>query len=97
MASLERYIARFAAAEVDALRALLKIGRDPGGERLLSGPSITLTPPLSISASPALTRKVDSSRIVRRRIAADWRLLLSKPARAAPPDRSDWTHPAARE
>ena len=45
MASLERYIARFAAAEVDALRALLKIDRDPDGERLLAGPSITLTPP----------------------------------------------------
>jgi len=45
MASLERYIAQFAAAEVDALRALLKIDRDPGGERLLAGPSITLTPP----------------------------------------------------
>ena len=45
MASLERYIARFAAAEVDALRALLKIDRDPAGERLLAGPSITLTPP----------------------------------------------------
>ena len=37
MASLEHYIARFAAAEVDALRALLKIDRDPGGERLLAG------------------------------------------------------------
>ena len=45
MASLERYIAHFAAAEVDALRALLKIDRDPDGERLLAGPSITLTPP----------------------------------------------------
>jgi len=45
MASLERYIAQFAAAEVDALRALLKIDRDPDGERLLAGPSITLTPP----------------------------------------------------
>ena len=45
MASLERYIAQFAAAEVDALRALMKIDRDPDGERLLAGPSITLTPP----------------------------------------------------
>jgi UDP:flavonoid glycosyltransferase YjiC (YdhE family) len=44
MASLERMIAGFAAAEVDGLRAELGLDPDPDGERL-RGPSITLTPP----------------------------------------------------
>jgi UDP:flavonoid glycosyltransferase YjiC (YdhE family) len=44
MASLERYIAHFAASEVDAMRAELGLDPDPDGERL-RGPSITLTPP----------------------------------------------------
>jgi UDP:flavonoid glycosyltransferase YjiC (YdhE family) len=45
MASLERYIAEFAASEVDALRAEEGLDPDPAGERLIGGPSITLTPP----------------------------------------------------
>ena len=45
MASLEHYIARYAAADVDALRGVLKIDRDRAGERLSAEPSITLTPP----------------------------------------------------
>ena len=45
MASLERLIAGFAAAEVDATRAELGLDPDPGGERLLGSPAITLTPP----------------------------------------------------
>ena len=44
MASLERYIAEFAAAEVDAIRGEQGLDRDPSGARLL-GPSVTLTPP----------------------------------------------------
>ncbi len=43
-AALERYIAGFAAAEVDAIRGEQGVDRDPSGARLL-GPSITLTPP----------------------------------------------------
>ena len=45
MASLEAYIARFATPAVDALRAEVGIDADPDGERLLSGASVTLTPP----------------------------------------------------
>jgi UDP:flavonoid glycosyltransferase YjiC (YdhE family) len=45
MAELEAYIARFAARDVDVLRAELGIDPDPGGERLLASPSVTLTPP----------------------------------------------------
>jgi UDP:flavonoid glycosyltransferase YjiC (YdhE family) len=45
MASLERYIAEYAAREVDALRAEHGMEPDPTGERLLRGASITLTPP----------------------------------------------------
>ena len=45
MASLEAYIARFAASDVDALRVMLGLEPDPHGERLLAGPSVTLTPP----------------------------------------------------
>ena len=45
MESLERYVAEYAAREVDALRAEQRLERDPGGERLLAAPSITLTPP----------------------------------------------------
>ena len=45
MASLERYIAQHAAREVDALRAEHGMEPDPTGERLLRGPSVTLTPP----------------------------------------------------
>jgi UDP:flavonoid glycosyltransferase YjiC (YdhE family) len=45
MAWLEAYIARFAAADVDALRADHGLDPDPDGARLLAAPSITLTPP----------------------------------------------------
>ena len=45
MASLERLIAQFAAADVFALRGELGLDPDPGGERLLASRSITLTPP----------------------------------------------------
>jgi UDP:flavonoid glycosyltransferase YjiC (YdhE family) len=45
MAHLETYIARYAATAVDALRAQLGLAADPGGERLLAAPSVTLTPP----------------------------------------------------
>jgi UDP:flavonoid glycosyltransferase YjiC (YdhE family) len=45
MAFLERYIAYFAARDVDALRAEHGLEPDPDGERLLGSPSITLTPP----------------------------------------------------
>ena len=45
MAHLEAYIAGFAAPSVDALRAQVGVGTDPDGERLLAGPSVTLTPP----------------------------------------------------
>ena len=45
IASLEQYIARYAAREVDALRAEHGLAPDPGGERLLGGRSVTLTPP----------------------------------------------------
>ena len=45
MAWLEAYIARFAAADVDALRAENGLEPDPDGARLLAAPSITLTPP----------------------------------------------------
>jgi UDP:flavonoid glycosyltransferase YjiC (YdhE family) len=45
MAHLEAYVARFAASPVDALRTELGIDADPDGERLLAGPSVTLTPP----------------------------------------------------
>ncbi len=46
MDSLERYIAELAAAEVDAIRAEQRLEPDPGGLRLLGGPSVTLTPPV---------------------------------------------------
>lgn len=45
IASLEHSIAEYAAAEVDVLRAEMGIDADPAGERLIGGPSITLTPP----------------------------------------------------
>ena len=45
MAALEAYIARFAAADVDALREMLGLEPDPEGERLLASASVTLTPP----------------------------------------------------
>jgi UDP:flavonoid glycosyltransferase YjiC (YdhE family) len=45
MAHLEAYIARYAAASVDALRAEVGVEADPDGDRLLAGPSVTLTPP----------------------------------------------------
>jgi UDP:flavonoid glycosyltransferase YjiC (YdhE family) len=45
MASLERLISGFAAADVDALRAELGLDADPHGERMLASRSITLTPP----------------------------------------------------
>ena len=45
MAALEAYIARFAAADVDALRVMLGLEPDPDGERLLASASVTLTPP----------------------------------------------------
>jgi len=45
MAALEAYIARFAAADVDALRVMLGLEPDPEGERLLASTSVTLTPP----------------------------------------------------
>ena len=45
-ASLERYIAEFAAADVAAIRAEQRLDPDPGGLRLLDGPSVTLTPPV---------------------------------------------------
>src|SRR5688572_15086822 len=45
MASLEEYIARFAAAEVDALREEHGLEPDPDGGRLLAARSVTLTPP----------------------------------------------------
>src|SRR5215218_6316454 len=45
MASLERYIVHFAARQVDELRAEHDLAPDPGGDRLLAGRSITLTPP----------------------------------------------------
>jgi UDP:flavonoid glycosyltransferase YjiC (YdhE family) len=45
MAHLEAYIARFAAADVDALRRMLGLDPDPDGERMLASPSVTLTPP----------------------------------------------------
>src|SRR5215218_3065857 len=45
MASLEAYIARFAAGDVDELRVMLGLDPDPDGERLLASTSVTLTPP----------------------------------------------------
>jgi len=45
MTALEAYIARFAAADVDALRVMLGLEPDPDGERLLASESVTLTPP----------------------------------------------------
>ena len=45
MSFLERYIAAFAAQDVDLLRAEQGLARDPVGTRLLTSPSITLTPP----------------------------------------------------
>ena len=45
MASLERYVAQFAALEVDGLRAEHGLAPDPDGERLRGGRSVTLTPP----------------------------------------------------
>src|SRR5215218_593858 len=45
MAALEEYIARFAAAEVDGLRAEQGLESDPDGARLLAARSVTLTPP----------------------------------------------------
>lgn len=45
MASLEGYIARFAARDVDALRAEHGLAPDPGGERIAASRSVTLTPP----------------------------------------------------
>jgi len=45
MASLERYVAQFAALEVDILRAEHGLAPDPDGERLRGGRSVTLTPP----------------------------------------------------
>jgi len=43
--ALERYIARFAARQVDELRAEQDLAPDPDGERLLAARSVTLTPP----------------------------------------------------
>ena len=45
MAELERYIAEFAAADVDEIRAEQRLDPDPDGLRLLGGRSVTLTPP----------------------------------------------------
>ena len=45
MAELERYIAEFAAPDVDEIRAEQRLDPDPDGLRLLGGRSVTLTPP----------------------------------------------------
>ncbi len=45
MAELERYVAEFAAADVDEIRAEQRLDPDPDGLLLLGGRSVTLTPP----------------------------------------------------